>query len=171
MPDALLPPRQIIKAASPLDFDLARQLFRAYAQSLDFNLDFQDFDRELAELPGIYSAPAGVILLALDLASGTNGKALGTVALRPMAEYEVCEMKRLYVVPSARKSGTGRALVQTLLDLAAKQGYRRMRLDTLQRMPDAIRLYRDFGFYDIPPYCDNPLPDVVYLECRLSSRL
>ncbi len=141
-----------------------KALFLEYAESLDFSLCFQDFDQEMAEFPGQYSAPDGVLLLAK-----VDGAAAGAVGLRRLEEG-VCEMKRLYVRPGFRALGLGlgRDLVLAILEEGRRLGYRAMRLDTLPSMEAAIALYLDVGFRDIEPYATNPIPGVRYLERALA---
>jgi ribosomal protein S18 acetylase RimI-like enzyme len=132
-----------------------------YARSLGFDLDFQDFDRELAGLPGKYAEPDGCLLIAKR-----GGAAVGCVALRKL-EAGICEMKRLYVKPDGRGHGLGRALVERIIAEAKERGYRRMRLDTLATMQSAIKLYKACGFCEIAAYTFNPIPGAVYLELDL----
>lgn len=127
--------------------DIAR-LFADYAAWLPIDLGYQGFARELAGLPGRYAPPEGELLLACD----TGNAALGCVGLRPLGEAGVCEMKRLWVAPSARGHGLGRALAEAIVAEARARGYRAMRLDTLAGMDGAIRLYRALGFAPIPAY-------------------
>lgn len=150
-------------AASPADLDLARTLFREYAAGLGFPLDFQGFEDELAALPGEYAEPAGTIVLAFDAA----GAALGCVALRPLEDPGVCEMKRMYVRETARGRGLGRTLAGRILADARARGYGAMRLDTIDTMTPAIGLYRSLGFRPIPAYRFNPIPGAVYFEAEL----
>lgn len=145
------------------DLTHARLLFSEYAASLPFDLSFQDFDRELAGLPGAYAPPEGALLLAMD-----GGEPAGCVALRPLAP-DVCEMKRLYVRPSHRGGGLGRRLVRAVLAEGRARGYARMRLDTVPGMEAAIALYRTCGFREIPPYRPNPIPGALFLEADLGA--
>lgn len=134
-----------------------RALFGEYAASLPFALDFQDFDRELAELPGAYAPPRGALLLA---------RGAGCVGLRPIDET-TCEMKRLYVQSSARGTGLGRRLAEAAISEARRIGYERMRLDTVAGMDSAQALYERLGFHEIPPYRPNPIPGARFLELQL----
>ena len=138
-----------------------RVLLREYAASLAFELDFQDFDRELAELPGAYAPPHGALLVAR-----LDGRVAGCVALRPLTN-EVCEMKRLFVRPAARGAGLGRRLAAEIVAEARKLGYARMRLDTTPGMETAQALYEELGFRETEPYTHNPVPGARFLELEL----
>ncbi len=148
-------------AASKDDWVEARRLFEEYAASLDFDLSFQDFDREVASLPGDYAPPRGAILLAED-----DSGVAGCVALRPLADG-TCEMKRLYVRPAQRGSGLGKLLAEAVLAEARVRGYRSMRLDTVPGMEAAMALYRSLGFREIGPYRANPIPGALFMEREL----
>ena len=153
-----------IRPADPArDLTTVRTLFREYAASLGFALDFQGFEDELMELPGEYAEPRGVILLA----EGPLGEAWGVVALRPLEDAATCEMKRMYVRPIARGRGLGRILGEAILAEARARGYRAMRLDTIDTMTPAITLYESLGFKPIAPYRFNPMPGALYFEARI----
>ncbi|MBE0475484.1 MAG: GNAT family N-acetyltransferase [Coriobacteriia bacterium] len=154
---------RIIEAHSGPALHAVRALFTEYADWLGFSLDFQGFEDELARLPGEYRPPRGRLLLAR-----ADGSGVGCVALRPL-EDRSCEMKRLYVAPSARGRGIGRLLVQRVVSLAEEIGYDHMMLDTLSaRMPAAIALYESVGFERVAAYRHNPFEDAVYLRLRLT---
>lgn len=156
---------RIAQAETAEQIALVRELFLEYGASLDFDLCFQNFDEELAALPGDYAPPGGRLLLAC-----APPATKGCVALRAIDD-STCEMKRLYVRPAFRKEGLGRRLVREVIDVAIAIGYRHMRLDTvLPLMSDATRLYRSFGFHEIAPYRPNPNPGALYLELDLRPR-
>ena len=155
----------IAPASGGADIGIARRLFLEYGESLDFNLCFQDFDTELAELPGAYAPPRGALLLAR-----VDDAPAGVVALRPL-DGSACEMKRLYVKPEHRGHALGRRLAEAILDAGARAGYRAMRLDTIGATMVAARtLYEDLGFREIPPYYENPIPSATYFEIDLPAR-
>ncbi|HEY0004704.1 MAG TPA: GNAT family N-acetyltransferase [Pyrinomonadaceae bacterium] len=140
----------------------ARVLFQEYAEWLDVDLCFQNFEKELSALPGDYVPPRGRLLLVLD-----EGRAAGCVGLRRIGE-NICEMKRLYVRPEFRGQGLGRVLIDAVIAEARAIGYERMRLDTLpHRMQQANAVYRSLGFKEIEPYYYNPTEGAVFMELVL----
>ena len=155
---------RILPAESAEDLRQARLLFQEYAASLDFDLDFQNFEEELANLPGDYTPPTGCLLLAVD-----GGRIAGCVALRRLS-HEACEMKRLYVKPQFRSMGIGKSLAEAVIHKAEKIGYARMRLDTVPSMRGAQELYESLGFKKIPPYCHNPVEGAAFLELKLVAK-
>ncbi len=154
---------KLVQVTSPPDIAHVRELFTEYAASLGFDLGFQDFERELTDLPGAYAPPDGRLLLAV-----AGAQVAGCVALRKLADA-VCEMKRLYVRPAHRGTGIGRALAEAIIDEARKIGYARMRLDTLPSMREAIALYRSLGFRPIAPYRRNPVEGAMFMELALAE--
>jgi ribosomal protein S18 acetylase RimI-like enzyme len=150
--------------ADPAEMDRARALLLEYAATLDFSLCFQDFDRELRELPGAYAPPEGRLLLAYE-----GSEIAGCVALRKDGEG-ACEMKRLFVRPAYRGRGIGRKLAAAILDEAQKIGYERMRLDTVPSMQEAIALYRSLGFEPVAAYRHNPVQGALFMEIELRAK-
>lgn len=147
------------------DIEAVRDIFREYAASLSVDLCFQDFDAELAALPGDYAGPRGALLLAR-----VDGTVAGCCALRPMdnSDYpNASEMKRLYVRKAFRGFGLGRQLAEAILDEARLAGYSSVLLDTLDDMEAARALYEDLGFEQIPPYYHNPHAGAHYLKVDL----
>ena len=150
------------QAESPSEIAQARELFLEYAQSLFFSLCFQNFDKELAGLPGDYAPPDGRLLLA-----HSEDQLAGCVALHKLTS-QICEMKRLYLRPQFRGQGRGRALANGIMAEARQIGYQRMRLDTVEPvMKDAVAMYRKMGFKEIAPYCGNPIAGALYMELQL----
>jgi GNAT superfamily N-acetyltransferase len=152
---------QIVSGHDPERVPIIRRLFEEYADSLEVDLGFQDFDRELAELPGDYAPPSGRLLLALD-----GDEPAGCVGLRPF-EPGVCEMKRLYVRTAYRGTGLGRVLAERIVEAGRDAGYERMRLDTLPTMAAARGLYLSLGFVEIDAYRPNPVHGTTYFELAL----
>jgi ribosomal protein S18 acetylase RimI-like enzyme len=152
---------RLTEAIEGADLGLVRDLFREYQQAIGVDLCFQGFEAELAALPGAYARPAGRLLLAW------RGEALaGCGALRPLGPLGpgVAELKRMWTRPDQRGHGVARAVAEALLAAARDQGYRAVRLDTLEWMMAARALYRSLGFVEIGAYYENPLPGVVYME-------
>lgn len=148
-------------AELPRDLPEVRRLFREYADGLGIDLAFQDFEAELASLPGKYAPPAGRIVLAWR-----GAEAVGCVALRPLDD-STCEMKRLYLRPEARGVQLGRRLAERICAEARAAGYARICLDTIPSMAAAVALYTSLGFKSTAPYVFNPVPDALFLAREL----
>lgn len=148
----------MIREATAGDLQFVRELFREYQAGLGVDLCFQDFEAELANLPGVYSLPSGNLWVHPH----------GVVAVKPL-EPGICEMKRLYVRPEARGTGLGRELAVTTIEWARSAGYSVIKLDTLTRLTPAIRLYRSLGFRETTDYNANPIHDVIFMEKDLRS--
>jgi putative acetyltransferase len=152
----------IFPVQTPAQITQARELFLEYAQSLGFSLCFQNFEKELANLPGDYASPEGRLLLAK-----CEGELAACVALHKL-EAGICEMKRLYLRPQFRGRGLGRVLAERIVAEAREIGYQRMRLDTVEPvMKDAVAMYRKLGFKPVAPYCANPMAGAIYMEMEL----
>ena len=165
--------------------DAVRKIFLDYAETLGVDLGFQNFDDELALLPGDYAAPRGTLLLALvrqepdaegdpenalRLPDGSTAQVAGCCALRPLDSADcpnAAEMKRLYVRPAFRGMGLGRQLADAILDAARHAGYSHVLLDTLDDMEAARTLYEELGFVEIPPYYHSPIAGAHYLKADL----
>jgi ribosomal protein S18 acetylase RimI-like enzyme len=144
-------------------YEDAKILFLEYANSLNFDLCFQNFDKEIADLKGEYTNNGGCILLCYE-----NNIAAGCVGLRRL-ENNICEMKRLYLRNEFRGTGIGRKLAEKIIDKATEFGYEKMRLDTIDTMKEAISLYKKLGFIEIKPYRENPVAGAIYMELVLNS--
>jgi len=187
LPLADMPAVVLLTPDTPPEIEAARAIFRDYAASLGIDLQFQNFDAELAALPREYAEPRGALLLALvdaahvkeaagrqaptlQRADATLAHVAGCCALRPLdtADYaNAAEMKRLYVRPGFRGLGLGRQLVEATLDAARSAGYACVLLDTLDDMESARALYEDLGFEEVPPYYHNPIAGAHYLKADL----
>ena len=139
--------------------DDIKQLIIEYQNALDRDLSFQSFDDELSNLKGKYTEPNGRILVALC----DDGKAVGCVAFHKHSNKR-CEMKRLYVKPEYRKLHLVGQLVEKIIETAQGDCYSEMVLDTVKPLQSAIHLYKKYGFYEISPYYNNPMDDVVYMK-------
>ncbi len=153
---------RLIQVEADSEIQEARRLFAEYAEWLGVNLCFQNFEKELAELPGDYATPGGRLLLAVE-----DNQVAGCVALRKIGQG-IGEMKRLYVRPAFRGKGLGRTLTETVIKAAREIGYQRLRLDTLPgKMDQAIAMYRSLGFTNIERYYNNPYETAAFMELIL----
>lgn len=154
---------KISQARTDKDIKIVKRLFVEYADSLDCDLCFQNFNEELANLPGDYAPPSGCLLLARY-----NGKAAGCIAFRKI-KSRISEMKRLYVKPKFRGLKVGRKLAEAVIAKARRIGYHRIRGDTLSSMTVAMALYASLGFKEIKPYRYNPIKGAIFIELKLSK--
>lgn len=152
---------EVREVRDPEDIALIRALFLEYASALGIDLAFQNFDEELAGLPGAYVPPRGHLLIALE-----ETHPIGCVALRAI-DRQTAELKRLYVRPEGRGRGAGRRLVIGIIELARTAGYRKIRLDSLPSMIEAAALYASLGFVVIPAYRHNPVAGTRFMELVL----
>jgi GNAT superfamily N-acetyltransferase len=152
---------RLVRPDSPAAWAAARRLVLQYAASLDIDLGFQDFGREIESLAAMYGPPDGVFLLAEHV-----GAFVGCGAFHRFAG-SICELKRLYVIPAMLGRGIGRALTQALIDEARHHGYEAIALDTLPSMKSALALYTSLGFRPTPPYRYNPVPGAIFLSLPL----
>jgi GNAT superfamily N-acetyltransferase len=154
----------IVTADTPALVEAARALIVAHTSSFGIDPAGPAFVDEMAALPGgEYAPPAGTLLVAVDR---ITGEALGCLAVRPIRQWapDSAELRRMYVTPSARRRGVGRALVRSAEAFAREAGYRRLRLVSLTHMEEAHRLYESEGFSHIEPYRTSTSPDVVFME-------
>ncbi len=152
----------IREAKFPDELGIVRDIFSEYAASLPVDLSFQDFNAELAGLPGKYAAPLGRVLLAFD-----GDQLIACGAVRPIDET-AAEMKRLYVRPAGRGQQLGRRLAEQICAIARDAGYARICLDTLPHMAAAQQLYATLGFVPIAPYVFNPVAGTQFLQRDLT---
>lgn len=156
---------KLIEAESPQEINEARRLFREYEAWLKIDLCFQNFEKELKELPGAYARSlGGRLILALF-----DEDVAGCIALRNLGGG-VCEMKRLFVRAGFQGRGLGRILTERLIEEAREAGYTRMLLDTLpSKMGSAVALYRSLGFEETEAYYQNPTEGTLYMELKLTQ--
>lgn len=154
---------EIIQAETPAQIEEVRRLFREYEAWLGVDLCFQNFENELANLPDKYAKSDGRLFLIT-----AKNQTAGCIALRKIADG-VCEMKRLYVREKFRGLGLGKMLIEKLIEEAQITGYKKMWLDTLpDKMPSAVKLYKFYGFCEIPPYYDSPHRETLFMELDLN---
>lgn len=155
---------EIIPAETAEQIKEARKLFREYEAWFGLALCFQNFEAEVANLPGDYAPPAGRLFLAF-----ADEKPAGSIAFRKLADG-VCEMKRLFVRADYRGRKIGIALLEKLIDEARVAGYEKIRLDTYPpKMGSAVGLYESYGFYEILPYYHNPYGETLFMELDLKK--
>ena len=154
---------KLVEANTTEFVEKAKELIREYAQSLEFDLGFQDFDKEMENFPEQYAFPRGCLYIALD-----SNQLIGCVALRELGQ-SICEMKRLYVKPYYRGQKVGKLLAEVVIKAARDMGYNYMRLDTIPSMKQANMLYKALGFKKIAPYRFNPIEDATFFELNLKK--
>ena len=152
---------QLLQATTPREWDEAQRLVREYAASLNVDLSFQNFDRELQHFTTEYAPPTGAFLLAED-----SGQYVACIAVREFSAG-VGEIKRLYVTPAARGRGLGRLLVERIIVVAREIGYGSLLPDTLPFMKEAQSLYLALGFKPTAPYRYNPVAGSAFLRLDL----
>ena len=177
----------IVEVTDSADVAAVRELFAEYARAVDEPRCFAGFERELAALPGAYALPAGRLLLALHrgepagcaglpgeygaphgrlLLARAGAVAAGCVGLRRLAP-EMAEIKRLDVRPAYRGTKLGRRLAEAVIVSAREAGCRRVLLDTLPKMREAMSLYRSLGFRETAPYLTEPTPGSICFSLTL----
>lgn len=152
---------ELIDSATHPYLEATRDLLREYQRSIGVDLCFQDFEKELLELPGKYLPPDGRLYAAL-----VGEKLAGTVALR-RHDAQAAEMKRLYLRPEFHGMGLGKLMAQHIIEDARQAGYARILLDTLSSMKAAQGIYKKLGFTETDAYAFNPVVGVKYMALQL----
>ncbi len=154
---------RIVEATTRQHFLQGVKLFREYAASLNFDLGYQGFEKELLEVEKQYGPPDGALLLVEH-----HDHFIGCVAVRRLTDT-IGEVKRMYLEPSARGKGLGAEMLKEIMQIAIRLGYEKLRLDTKATMHSAIKLYTAAGFNPIAAYTFHPSDDVLYFECDLNE--
>lgn len=128
--------------------------FKAY-------LEIQNYDHELENLEEKYGRPWGRLYIVFY-----KDSLAGCIGLRKIDDT-TCEMKRLYVKPEFRKKGIGEHLVKKIIIDAGETGYSKMRLDTLPFLEAATKIYKKYGFREIPCYNNSPMDNSIYMQLDL----
>jgi ribosomal protein S18 acetylase RimI-like enzyme len=152
---------EYILANNQLEYEAAQLLFNEYAQWLNIDLCFQNFDKELQQLSIMYAATSGGIVLCKK-----GNDFIGCSAIRKI-DTTSCELKRMWVQLPYQKLGIGETLLKECIALAKKLNYKEIRLDTLKRLQPAIKLYKKYNFIETEAYYKNPNNDVVYMKLVL----
>ena len=136
-----VPVIKFVQALNPSDIEIVRDLFQEYANALGFGLAFQNFDKEIAELPGEYAPPNGRLYITY-----WNKNIAGCIALRSI-DQNICEMKRMYVRPEYQ----GKGIMQEIIPVVIEYGLKYMRLHSIEGEVDpnnlkSIKLMEKNGF-------------------------
>lgn len=151
---------EYITADTEYEYNHAAMLFKEYATWLNIDLSFQHFDEELVAIKKMYGLPEGGIILCKS-----GDEFIGCVGIRKI-DNNTAELKRMFIKQAWQKQGIGKVLLEKAIELAKKINYNTIRLDTLNYMTPAIKLYRQYGFYEIPAYYNNPIATAVYFEIK-----
>ena len=165
---------EIRQADLPRDLAVVRRLWLEYLTWADDEVEtrygfrdsaIEEVDHDIATIAR-FQPPDGRLLLAF-----VDDLPVGTVSMQRIGP-DVAELKRMYVKPSHRRGGLGRALVDELVAMMRSAGYGRVRLDSPNFMTAAHRLYRASGFADVVPYPESEIPEAyrphwVFMEMRL----
>ncbi len=154
---------QLSRCSTEQDFDIAKSITSDYISWLNIDLSFQNTKKEYDEFAVMYSPPDGCYIYLKN-----EEEIIGGVAFRKL-EQGICEMKRLFVYPPFHGSGFGKLLSEAIIKQAKEYGYKRMRLDTIDRLHNAITIYRKLGFYEITQYRDNPDKTAKFMELDLAA--
>ena len=145
------------------DFLAAKKLIHEYIEWLGTDLSFQNFDKEMDTLPETYGNLDGRLFIAV-----INNKAVGVAGIKRFNDKE-CEVKRMFVQPNSRGFNVGKLLLTECIEMAKKLNYYTIKLDTLDFMKSAIKLYTENGFVEISAYRHNPYKEAKYFELRLKK--
>ena len=154
---------EVVRAVFPDDLRDVLGLYHEYIESTSVDLSFQGNDLEFSQLSEKYSSEESKIFLLKK-----DGKAVGCAAFRRL-DASVCEMKRVYIQPSARGHQLGKLLVGRVLQEAVISGYSKICLDVLPEFKTALKLYRSYGFAEHPPVTNNPVPGTRFLGLDLEQ--
>lgn len=154
---------EIKTAITPQHFLDAKELISEYVTWLGFDLAFQNFDAEMADLPKMYNQKDGGLFIAY-----INNAPVGIAGLRRFSASDA-EVKRMFVKDTAKGMGIGKQLLRTCIETARKLGYQTIKLDTAAFMHAAIKLYTDHGFVEIDAYRFNPHDHARYFELTLNA--
>jgi GNAT superfamily N-acetyltransferase len=152
---------KMITCSSSVEFSWAKKITQDYLAWLNEDLFYQGIEKEFEIFHEMYNQPRGCFIIAM-----MDGKVAGGVGTR-FLENGICEMKRLFVYDKFRGHQLGKKLCHQVLEISKGLGYQKMRLDTIPKLNNAMHLYRDLGFYEIPTYYDNPDQTVIYFELKL----
>jgi ribosomal protein S18 acetylase RimI-like enzyme len=152
-----------VAAVGEADLASVRELWREYWLSFGLPLDFQGFGEELRDLPGLYGAGGGALLLAF-----CEDEPAGTIALRRL-DARAGEVKRLYLRPRFRGYGLGRRLLEAIVERAVAMQYECLYADTLPVMTEALSLYQRAGFERTEAYSSAPTPGAIYMKRDLGT--
>jgi ribosomal protein S18 acetylase RimI-like enzyme len=145
------------------EYEQTAKLFKEYAAWLNIDLSFQHFDDELLGLKTMYSPTKGGVILCKN-----KNEFIGCVGIRKI-DNNTAELKRMFIKPAYQKQGIGKNLLEKAVELAKDLNYKFIRLDTLNYMTAAINLYKNYGFYEIPAYYNNPNDTAIYFELKINA--
>lgn len=117
-------------------------------------------DHELHHMHATYQQPGYAYFIVL-----MEGKVVGGAGIAPLEEggKELCELRKMYLLPKTRGLGIGKKLMDTVLRTACELGYKKCYLETASHMDEAIKLYKKYGFTQR----ETPLSAEGNLDCDL----
>jgi GNAT superfamily N-acetyltransferase len=155
---------EIRDARLPRDVDAVRTLWLAYLTWGNDEMESrygsrlpveETIQNDIATIDK-FGPPRGCLLLAFD-----QDEAIGTAAMRQI-RIDAAEIKRMWVDPSRRRGGVGRAMLERLLERGTSAGYARIVLDSPDFMTAAHELYRSKGFTNRSPYPETEIPPELH---------